>query len=192
MCDTRLRQRGGSGEDFANFLRRHTVQTRNRAPRFNGPTAQRLLGHLGGMVVDPETFEALKRIQELERCEPIEQLLAPAFRSTHDFRDCGAIVLSGVFQSLPLDDFYTDETTGRVVIRVSDIEAREIDPRSPRLWSIEDYELIKNRPSPGSGNRDRIADIATVAIRLSDFSEHPLVPARDMSATLRHFLLMGR
>ncbi len=193
-----LRRQSYNGESIDHFLRKALLPTSHReVPALSVPTLQRLAGLIDESWLSPDVQE---RLDELQSSEPgssaTDHLLAPAVRSIADFRDQGGVVVriagasSELWQQYPAP--LLDESDGRVHIIVDETVRAGIDPRSPTLWTLQDYSLIHGRKPAGQGHVDEIARIATASIKLSGFSSRPRVPERYISAALRRFTLTGR
>lgn len=194
MCDTVLKPESANGEKLSDFLHSAMFPSKNRRPKLTVPTIQRLLGHLlTTCEVDGETLDAMHDEQEqMPGPGLIENLVAPMFRSVEDFKASGAVVVKLFIAGLNGEwrvctSPIADEVTGMVSVTFDDLHQVDIDPRSPGLWDLEEYYALHNRPRHGSGISHRLNDVATTAIRLSAFSQHPHVPLSYLSATFRHF-----
>jgi len=160
-------------------------------------TLQRLTGHVDFTWLNPEVSELLLEAQSKEPGpEPIDRLIAPAFRSIKDFQDCGAVVLrvSGPDNSLwrRVEKPLADEVTERIHVEIDALHMVIVDPRSPTLWRADDFDLIDGRNRAGTGMQDRIAEVATASIKLLEFTSRPRIPERYITAALRKFVLTGK
>lgn len=191
MCDTVLKATGEQGEHLDHFLYRHLYPAGNRPPKLTTPTAQRLLGHVGGISLSGAVLDVLHNLQEEEPQTPINRLVAPLFRCTEDFKDTTRVRLKGP-DGWGIFPAYVDEVLEIVCVKVDDTLTIHIDPRSPRLWDVTEYDMIASRSQPGSGGFSREADIATVAIKLSWYSSVPDIPRSHITGVLRQLQLMGK
>ena len=201
MCDTRFRESSFSGEKIDKFLQRALGPHKEfEGPALSVPTLERLTGHIAdyGWLTE-EVADMLQRAQsDNQGNRPIDRFIAPALRTVDDFRDFSAVIIrvAGIGMSDELfsryDNALIDEEAGRIKIAINDHTTVAIDPRSPTLWPVDDYNLVARRPKTGSGHIDQIARRATASIRLSEFVTRPRVDQRFIQSALRHFKLTGK
>jgi hypothetical protein len=201
MCDTVLSNHSHTGQSIESFLRKSFEIDPRRPrplPRLTIGTTQRLLGHIAPEWVSDKTYQALLDLQEQhEGTSVVERMISPAFRSIEDFVG-RAVVAKVALDDKPhgsweqFDTPLLDQETGDITLVVNDIKFEGFDPRNPMLWPADEYWLMKQTRKVGKGNYDRVADVATAAIRLCGFSDRPRIPQHYITAALRNFSLTGK
>ncbi len=194
MSDTIFKGVNHNGDSLAGFIvdclgpKRARIITTG-IPVFTPETCLRLGSTIPTELLTNQAVDLLEKAgQEPPRDGPLEKFIAPVVRTVGEFRNCGGVALAMLRGWRVFTDPQIDEIGNQISVVVDDLTTVTKDPRDPSVVPFDAWTLLHDRLHPRSGFADRPYEIFKAAVRLSEFSESPEVPAVNITGVIRHFI----